>query len=163
TTLTRTGRTSRAALPPAVLAERLGLAEWQICRAERDGVIPARDRSRGWSADLADALSAPFAGRRDELAATVGRVPGLGTWDTARHRGTRLGLDDGPGLREAVRELAHLGVLTVRFYDREYPVYDGRSIEAIGDRAAVAAAAVSGATLTGDQAATRLGVRRVDF
>src|SRR5262245_9498314 len=99
--LTMTGRPPRAALPPAALATRLGVVEWQVHRAERDAIIPTRDRTRGWSADLADQLAARFAGRRDELHTRIGRVPDMGTWDTARHLAARFGLDDGPGLRDA--------------------------------------------------------------
>lgn len=160
---TTTGRPSRAALVPAALAVRLGLAEWQVLRAERDQLIPVRDRSRGWSAALADQLAVTFVGDRDELLSRIGRVPDMGTWDTAAHLAARYGVEDGPGLRDAVRELAHLRVLTIRYWDRSFPVYDGRSIEAVTDPTVITAAGVSGATLTADQAAGRLGVRRVDF
>jgi hypothetical protein len=163
-TSARSGRPSRAALTPAALAERLGLAEWQVLRAARDGLIPGRDRSRGWSADLADKIAATVEGRREELLAEIGRVPDMATWDTADYLARRFGfLEVGPALRDGVRELAHLGVLKIRWWDREYPIFDGRTIEAITDVEVVRSAMETGRTLTSDQAAERLRIRRVDF
>jgi plasmid maintenance system antidote protein VapI len=166
-TASRSGRPSRAALTPAALAERLGLAEWQVHRAQLDGLIPGRDRSKGWSADLADKIAVTVEGRRDELLAEIGTVPDMGAYDCALW----LARVDGPGhgspvYSETVRELHHLHHLAAAGWSGDYRVYDGRSIEAFAARADVgevlAAAAVTGRTLMASQVAERLGVRRVD-
>lgn len=165
-TRTRSGRPSRAALTPAALAERLGLAEWQIHRAQLDGLIPGRDRSKGWSADLADKIAVTVEGRRDELLAEIGAVPDMGAYDCAQWLARALGLADAEVWSDTVRELHHLGYIAAADWCGDYRVYDGRSIEAFAARADVrevlAAAAVSGRTLMASQVAGRLGVRKVD-
>lgn len=164
---TRTGRPSRAALTPAALAERLGLAEWQIHRAQLDGLIPGRDRSKGWSADLVDRLVVTVEGHLDELVAEIGTVPDMGAWDCARWLARRLGLADSEVWTETVRELCHLGHIAACGWSGDYRIYDGRSIEAFAGRPdareILAAAAESGRTLMASQAAERLGIRPVDF
>jgi hypothetical protein len=158
-----TTRSNRAALSPAALAERLGLHEWQVRRAADELLIPARDRSRGWSADLADRIAAEHAdvGR---LRAAIGSMPDMGTWDLAYQLAARYqGVDVSP---DTVRELWRRGHLVVRFWDRKYPVFAGRSIEAMLATLTVedvTAAAAAGVTVSSDQAAERLGIRRTDF
>jgi hypothetical protein len=157
-----TAKPSRAAQTKAQLAERLGLAEWQIERAEREGIIPAKDRSKGWSADLADELVSLGARRIRTL---VGAVPDMAAWDTARYLESWLGVETVQS--DTVRELARASFFTVVSYDREYPVFDGRAIEAFSLRDdakdIVERAAITGASLMADSAANVLGIRRADF
>lgn len=156
---------SRAALNPAALAERLGIAEWQVVRAHRDGILPQKDRSVGWSADLSDRIVAEHAGRTTELVDRIGRVPDGGTWDTMHQLAHWFQPDN--VTTDGVRELLHRGLIEVAYYDRDYPVFRGRSVEAFMDRAdarsLLAEAVTFGRSLTADEAAVELGVRRTDF
>jgi hypothetical protein len=147
---------SRAALGPGALAQRLGLADWQISRARRDGLLPPMDRSKGWSADLADQIAAAAG----PLRAAIGEVPDAGAFNAAKHLGQRFGIEVDP---DTVHELGRLGHLTVVDWHKEYPVYDGRSIEAFNDRAVLDKAAADGVLLTSDDSARHLEIRRADL
>jgi len=147
----------RAALTAAALGERLHLAEWQIHRAERDKLIPERDRSRGWSADLADTIAL-----RDqaELRRAIGNVPDMGAFDTAKFFTSRFGFDVKP---HAVHELDRQGRLAVHHYSRDTPVFDGHAIAAFRSAAALRTANHTGWLLGPDQAAAELHIRRTDL
>lgn len=156
---------SRAALNPKALAERLGIQEWQVVRAHRDGILPQKDRSAGWSANLSDRIVAEHAGKTTELVDRIGRVPDMATWDVKRQWAHWFEPDE--VTTDGVREVARRGLIEVAYHDREYPVFKGRSIEAFMDlpdaRALLAEAVAFGRSLTADEAAVELGVRRTDF
>ncbi len=157
-----TDHTGHPTVSVAGLAGRLGLHEWQVHRAVRDGLLPAPDRARGWSTGLADQVTTDHPDP-EVLRTAIGTVPDLGGWAVAEHWAGWCGLTEVALVRDAVRELARTGVLRVADRYKGHPVYDGRTVQAVTDPAVVVAAAETGRTLTAGQAATRLGVRRVDF
>lgn len=161
----KTKKPSRAALNASALAERLGIREWQVQRAADEGILPASDRSRGWSADLTDQIVAEHQGRVTELVDRIGRVPDMGTWDAMHWLAARFQPDE--VTTDAVRELMRRDLFIVAFYDRQFPVFRGRSIEAFlgrpDAREVLADAVVSGEELMADECAARLQIRRSDF
>lgn len=156
---------SRAALNPAALAERLGIAEWQVVRAHRDGILPQKDRSVGWSADLSDRIVAEHAGKTTELVDRIGRIPDGGVYETAKHLAAALGLDR-PLAGDTVRELERLGCIKSRVKADGWSSFDGRSVEAFtrseSFAAIVAGADVTGRSMMADDVAAELRVRRSD-
>lgn len=155
-----TKKPSRAALNAAALAHRMGLHEWQVIRAWYEDLIPDRDRSKGWSADLAETI-VPEAER---IRGLVGTVYDRNAYEVADYL-TRRKDDDAKVYVETVRELVRLGHLSMsRWIKTEIC---GRSLQAFIDRHdaldVVAAAEVTGRTLMADQAAERLQIRRADF
>lgn len=165
TNTAKTAKPSRAAVNAAALAERLGIHEWQVLRAANESILPGRDRSRGWSADLTDRIVAEHLGRVTDLVDRIGRVPDGGTWDTMHYLARRFQPDN--VTTDGVRELLHRGLIEVAYYDRDHPVFRGRSVEAFTDRAdaraLLAEVVMFGRSLTADEAAVELGVRRADF
>jgi hypothetical protein len=143
-------------LSPPQLAARLGLAEWQLKRAERDHLVPARDRSKGWSADLADQL----ADRADSTRDSVGSVPDMGGYHASQYFTKRFGVEISG---DAVRELGRQGRLPAVTEYEGSMVFDGRALDAFDDLPALQAAAITGRTLMSDDAAEHLRIRRPDF
>jgi hypothetical protein len=150
-------KASRAALGPGAFADLLGLADWQLTRGRREGLIPPMDRSGKWSADLVDSIKT----RGFELRQRIGDVPDMGAFAAAKHLTERLGV---AVQSDAVHELGRLGHLDVVEYVKdEHPVYDGRAIAAFNDLEVLATAAADGELFTGDRAANYLQIRRPDL
>lgn len=149
-------RTSRVALSPSALAAHLGIAEWQVKRGERDHILPPRDRSKGWSADLVDQLTA----RAGEIRAAIGDVQDMGGYGAAMYFSERFGVEV---QGDAVRELGRQGRLPVVAEYEGNMVFDGRALEAFNDLNALTEAGRVGRTVMSDDAAEYLRVRRPDF
>ena len=153
TTSTPSGR-RRGPYGPEELAAYLRLEPWQFERAETAGLLPPRDRARGWSAALVGTIDP------DRIRTQVGSVPDVGAHRAAAVLSERFGVDV-----EAyqVPELARQGLLRVVDYYKGHSVYSGQDLEAFTDLPALTRAARDGRLVTADQAAARLGIRRVDL
>jgi hypothetical protein len=148
--------TGRTVYGPDQLADYLGLHKYQFERACLRGLVPARDRSRGWSAAVADELLK----RAGEIRAATGSVPDYGAVNMARAMAERLGV---AVTRDGVAELARMGLLRVVGDYKGFPVYDGEQAEALTDLAAIATAEWNGHLRTADESAAYLRIRRADF
>jgi hypothetical protein len=142
---------------PVQLATYLGLEQWQFCRAREADLIPGPDRPRDrWSAEVADAALA----RIDQIRTAAGSVPVLGAFRAAEVLSARLGaVVTGNG----VEELARRGPIPVTGYYKNYPLYDGRVLEAFTDVAAAVEATWAGHLRTAGQSASYLRIRRSDL
>ncbi len=114
-------------------------------------------RPRGrWSAELADAALA----RKDEIRQAVGSIPDLGAVRAAEVLSARLGaVVTGNG----VEELARRGLIPQAGWYKDYPLYDGRALEAFTDTAVAVEATRAGELRTADQSTAYLRIRRADF
>src|SRR6185437_9184337 len=126
----QSGRQRRRDYGPVQLAVYLRLEQWQLSRAVTAGLIPPPDRARGrWSADAADTVLSGI----DRVRSRAGSVPDLGAVRAAEVLSARLGaVITGDG----VAELGRLGLIPVTGYYKDYPLYDGRALEAFADVAA---------------------------
>ena len=142
---------------PVQLATFLGLEPWQLARAREADLIPGPDRSRGrWSAEIAAAAR----DRIGQIVAAAGAIPDLGATRAAEILSARLGVIVTP---DGVRELARRGLLAQAGWYKDWPVYDGRAIEAFTDCEAAEEASRAGQLRTADNAAAYLRIRRADF
>jgi hypothetical protein len=141
---------------PRQLADRLGLAAWQLARALDQGLLPPPGPDGRWPPPAVEAAAA----RTDQLRAQVGALPDVGAWRAAEVLADRFALDVDAG---AVAELARAGLLPQAGHYKGNALYDGRALERLGDRAAVQRAARQGRLRTADEAAAYLGVRRSDL
>lgn len=148
--------TARRAYGPLQLAEYLGLFPFQVERARATGLIPAQDRSRGWSAAIAGELLK----RAQEIRAAAGSVPDYGAIRMAEELASRLGVVI---WADGVEELARRGLLPVAGYYKGNAVYDGRATEAFTDAEAAGEAQRAGEARTADESAAYLKIRRCDF
>lgn len=149
--------TARRDYGPVQLATYLGLDRWQSSRAREAGLIPGPDRPRGrWSAEVADAALA----RVGQIRAAAGSVPDLGAVRAAEVLSARLGaVVTGNG----VEELARRGLIRVVGHYKNYPLYDGRVLEAFTNVAAAIEATWAGHLRTADESAAYLRIRRSDL
>lgn len=142
---------------PVQLATFLGLEPWQFDRARQAGLIPGPDRPRDrWSASAAQAAR----DRIGEIVAAAGAIPDLGATRAAEALSARLGAVVTP---DGVRELARQGLLPQAGWYKDWPMYDGRAIEAFTDREAAVEASRAGQLRTADEAAAYLRIRRSDL
>jgi hypothetical protein len=149
--------TARRDYGPVQLATYLGLEQWQFSRAREAGLIPGPDRPRGrWSAEVADAALV----HRGQIRAAAGSVPDLGALRAAEVLSVRLGaVVTGNG----VEELARRGLIRVAGHYKNYPLYDGRALEAFTNVAAAIEATWAGYLRTADESAAYLRIRRSDL
>ena len=142
---------------PVQLATYLGLEQWQFSRARGADLIPGPDRPRGrWSAEVADAALA----RRGQIRAAAGSVPDLGAFRAAEVLSVRLSaVVTGNG----VEELARRGLIRVVGHYKNYPLDDGRALEAFTNVAAAIEATWAGHLRTADESAAYLRIRRSDL
>ena len=148
---------TRPGYGPVQLAAYLGLERWQLSRARQAGLVGGPDLARGrWSAAAADAALA----RAGQIRQAAGSVPDLGAVRAAAVLSERLGV---PVTADGVEELARRGQLPVTGCYKDYPVYDGRILEAFTDAAAAAGATRAGQLRTAAQSAAYLRIRRSDL
>jgi hypothetical protein len=149
--------TRQAGYGPVQLASFLGLETWQFARARAAGLIPGPDRPRGrWS----DQAAAEARSRIGDIVAGAGQIPDLGAWRAAEILSARLGVIV---TADGVAELARRGLLASAGWYKDWPLYDGRAIEAFADPDAAEEASRAGQLRTADDAARHLGIRRADF
>jgi hypothetical protein len=143
--------------PVQLSVTSLGLELWQFARARQAGLIPCPDRPRNrWSAQVAGAALA----RAREIRQAAGSIPDVGAVRAAEVLSTRLGaVVTGDG----VAELARRGLIPVTGHFRDWPLYDGRALEAFTGLAAAADATWAGHLRTADQSAAYLRIRRCDL
>ncbi len=142
---------------PIQLATFLGLEPWQFCRARQDGLIPGPDRPRDrWSAEVAQAALA----RIGEIVRAVGAIPDLGATRAAEILSARLAVIV---TADGVAELSRRGLLAQAGWYKDWPLYDGRAIEAFADPEAAEEASRAGKLRIADDAAAYLRIRRSDF
>jgi hypothetical protein len=138
----------------------LGLARFQFDRAVAAGLIQARPVSGRWPAAVIEDAATRIA----EITTAVGQVPDLGAVRAAEVLTARVGV---PVSADTVAELHQRGHLPAVGDYKGHPVYCGRTLEtytaAPEARALLARAEIDGALHTPDQAAARLGIRRVDL
>jgi hypothetical protein len=149
--------TARKDYGPVQLANFLGLEPWQFSRAREAALIPAPDRPRSrWSGEAAQAALARIGG----IVLAVGAIPDLGAARAAEILSARLGVIV---TADGVAELSRRGLLPVADYYKDWPLYDGRAIEAFADPDAAEEASRAGNLLIADDAAAYLRIRRCDF
>ncbi len=142
---------------PVQLATFLGLEPWQFSRAREAGLIPGPDRPRNrWSAEVAQAARA----RIGEIVLAVGAIPDLGATRAAEILSARLAVIV---TADGVAELARRGLLAQAGWYKDWPLYDGRAIEAFADPKTAEQASRAGKLRIADDAAACLGIRRCDF
>jgi hypothetical protein len=140
---------------PIQLARHLGWLEFQVARGVRLGLVPSPDQGSRWSAELVES----FQGRAEQIRAEVGSLPDLGATRTA------AGLADRFGCKvtvDAVFELGRRGVLPIADWYKGNPLFDGRAVERLDDRAVLDEAMVAGRNVTAAEAAAHLRIRRAD-
>lgn len=142
---------------PIQMADRLGLARWQIDRALADGLIPQPDVGGGrWSAGVVDAAEA----RLDDIRAAVGSVPDVGAGRAAEVLSQRFGRTVD---LDVLVELARQDLIPEVGSYKGWPLYDGRALERFTDYAALDKAMTRSRLFTADQAAAHLQTRRCDL
>ncbi|MFF4409756.1 hypothetical protein [Streptomyces sp. NPDC001404] len=144
---------------PRQFADRTGLSEWQIERAQRLGLIPAPDPKTGRrpAAVLDDVRS-----RLDAITQAVGTLPDVGATRAEEHLAALFPtVTVHPG---TAAELARRGHLPIRGDFRGHTVYCGLTLEQFTgrDRAKVARASAAGHLHMRDGAARALGLRDSD-
>ncbi|MGW7516607.1 hypothetical protein ACWGJ2_13545 [Streptomyces sp. NPDC054796] len=151
----RAGAAKGRSFGPYQLAGRLGLENWQIGRGQQKGVVPPPDvDGKRWSEAVADML----AGRVEEIRATVGDHPGVGSVKAAEHLASRTGLEVD---RVDVQALAGRGLLEPVGTFKEHPMYslddlDGLPAEEVGATVREREDWLA-ASMTGKEAAAYLG------
>jgi hypothetical protein len=142
---------------PVQLAERLGLARWQIERAVEEGLIPAPDvRGSRWSAAVVETAAAGM----EEIRDAVGAVPDLGASRAAQLLSERFGVTVEPYV---LIELTRRGLVPEAGEYKGYPLYCGSALERFRDATALNQAIDAGRLLTVAEAAAHLRIRRGDF
>jgi hypothetical protein len=117
---------------PIQLANRLGLATWQLDAARHQGLIPPPDvGGKRWSAELAHSL----ADQRPAIIAAVGTEHPIGANRAAGRLADRTGLEVD---RADVEDLAGRGLLSITGHYKDWPLYDPRELDGL-DGAVVAA------------------------
>ncbi|MGH3647624.1 MAG: hypothetical protein ACRDTM_10695 [Micromonosporaceae bacterium] len=142
---------------PLQLADRLGLARWQVRRAVDDGLIALPDvPGSRWSAAIVEAA----AGRVDRIREAVGGVPDLGAARAAAFLSDRFGEPVEPYV---LIELDRHDLVPEVGEFKGHPLYCGRALERFNDVEALHRAMCSGRLLTLADAAGYLRIRPSDF
>ncbi len=148
---------SRKDYGPGQLATFLGLEPWQFSRARQAGLIPGPGRPRDrWSEEAAGTALA----RIGEIVRAVGAIPDLGATRAAEILSARLGVII---TADGVAELSRRGLLAQAGWYKDWPLYDGRAIEAFTDPETAAEASRAGKLRIAGAAAACLRIRRRDF
>ncbi|MEU4755544.1 hypothetical protein AB0F93_31800 [Micromonospora tulbaghiae] len=141
---------------PRQFPDALGLAEWELERAQRLGLIPPPDVSGRWSEDVFTDVS----GRMDAIRREIGTLPDVGARRAEDYLSERFGFTVHPG---TAAELARRGHLPVRGDYKGHPLYCGLTLERFSDRGKVRRASAAGRLHMREEAARILGLRDADF
>jgi len=107
-----------------IIASFLGLEPWQFSRAREADLIAVPDRPRSrWCSEVACAALA----RVGEIVLAVGAILDLGVFRAAEFLSARLGVIV---TADGVVELSRRGLIPLIGYYKDWPLYDGRAIEA---------------------------------
>lgn len=119
---------AKAVVNATELADELGLTPWQVTRAQELGLIPPRDKSRGWSRDAVEQVAPRVAEIREGIADREG----LGTRRLAELLAEVTGL---AVAAEEVPVLAQRGHLREVDEYKGWPLYSTKDARALSETA----------------------------